>query len=292
MIPKREENLIKNIKEKIKLCTNSYQIIQGMQVSHPIGKIILDSLQSHFLANRNGCKTFIILFKEIYREYLKLKEEEIHSKEIFFQFKEILNKIINKLELLKFEVKELMELSKFNLYFLFKKNDVPKYEIFNGFCIQIPTQNFQNGSIKDCKLLFLNEPLLIKELKNSHLEFNTAQERLQFVKGERKILEEKLKIIRESSVDLIVTSQDIDERYEYELEDKLIKVSKNIYDNLIFALKGKSVNLIRNPLPFTAISKVIISNSDQSTLFQFENESSRTIIIQGETKTEMNEIKE
>jgi T-complex protein 1 subunit alpha len=70
--------------------------------------------------------------------------------------------------------------------------------------------------LHSCKILFIDEPLELIDVKSSlqsssaHMEFHTAKERVALIRGEREVIDRKVKIIIESGANVVLSSEAID----------------------------------------------------------------------------------
>jgi hypothetical protein len=126
---------------------------------------------------------------------------------------------------------------------IFKKSFDFKAECIKGFSIIQPSI-FENSNISKCKILYLNDDLTIKEKKNIQLEFNTAKERLELLKGEKSILEKKIEKIQNSNCQVLITKNEISEILQYEFDGIIIisNVSPPIFEKSVKSLHGVVVD--------------------------------------------------
>eukprot|EP01080_Neovahlkampfia_damariscottae_P002922 gene2922-4761_t len=192
-----------------------------------------------------------------------------------------------------------------NIQLIFKKNYNFRAESIKGFSIvQTTCENGLNEDyisyIKNCRILYLNDELKIKEQKNIQLEFNSAKERLNLLKGEKQILEKKLDIILNSKCDVIISTFEISNKIKYELNDIIIisNISQSTFEKSVKSLNGNiiddllSVKNLNEKL--SSCDELIIENEDGQSLFKFKSESSQTcsIIINSPTKYSLDLIRD
>jgi hypothetical protein len=126
---------------------------------------------------------------------------------------------------------------------IFKKSFDFKAESIKGFSIIQPII-FEDSTISKCKILYLSDDLTIKEKNNVQLEFNTAKERLELLKGEKSILEKKIEKIQNSNCQILITKNEISDRIRYEFDGIIIisNVSSSIFEKSIKSLNGVVVD--------------------------------------------------
>jgi T-complex protein 1 subunit beta len=80
LIPKREKDskLIDNLSEKIFLCSDTFTILKNMQISHPIGALLIRLVKNQFIRTGDGTTSTIIFTSSLHNEALKIIKEKIH----------------------------------------------------------------------------------------------------------------------------------------------------------------------------------------------------------------------
>ena len=118
--------------------------------------------------------------------------------------------------------------------------------------------------------MYLNDDLNIKEQKNIQLEFNNANERLNLLKGEKKILELKIEKILNSKCDLIISKNEISDKIKYELNH--IKIISNIsQSNFEKSVKSLNGNIIDDLISIKNLNEQL-SECDELIIERDENQ--------------------
>jgi hypothetical protein len=105
----------------------------------------------------------------------------------------------------------------------FHKNFEEKVDYINGVVlpIYIHDENFIS-EFNDVKLLIIKDNLAL-EKSNQTLEFNTAEERKNFVTAEKDMILKKIKILVDSGTSIILTTSEVDLKYiHFFSENKMV----------------------------------------------------------------------
>jgi chaperonin GroEL (HSP60 family) len=260
-----------------------------MNVSHPFGKLILLHLQQFLKENGDGCKSIVILLKQMYREAFKYYDQGLTIGQIYSNFEIPIRICLNEMENQKVQVEEFGNFTKLKqnpVYFVFK-NGIKKVTILDGFVFQLSSR-LAMQTFDVCNVIFLD--LNSGETKTD-MKFSTASERRNIHLKNHQNLKSQLDIIQKSKVGLIFTLNDLPEFLQYHLDSKIVRVSKTIFDVLLQVTKGHVSFEVNDSLGPTRVSNLQIMTDEGSSLLFVPSEGCQSVIIQEENRIQMNSLK-